>query len=105
MLSRQQCGNAFRRRRAIRTNGPSGVRRRDHGGAIVWDGFSRFLTPDWDRDLSVTLRTKVWLNEWSRERKFIFNQASNSSVGSVLAFDTTPDAQEFDIEPVPVPQP
>ena len=41
------------------------------GGATVRDGFSGFLTPDWDRDLSVTLGTKVWLNEWSRDRTFI----------------------------------
>lgn len=74
-------------------------------GAAVWDGFSGFLTPDWDRDLSVTLGTKVWLNEWSRERAFSTNQAViNSSVGSVFVSDTAPDAQESDIQPVPIPQ-
>ncbi len=70
----------------------------------MWDGFSGFLTPDWDRDLSVTLGTKVWLNEWSRERRFISNQAITPDFNFVVASDTAPDAQESDIEPVPIPQ-
>jgi len=74
------------------------------GGATVSDGFSGFLTPDWDRDLSVTLGTKVWLNEWSRERQFISNQAVTSNFDFVFASDSAPDAQESDIEPVPIPQ-
>ncbi len=84
------------------------------------DGFSGFLSPDWERDFSVTLGTKVWLNEWSRERQFISTQGTIFT-GSicppinflllpcneprlVIARDTSPDAQESDIEPVPIPQ-
>lgn len=74
------------------------------GGATVWDGFSGFLAPDWDRDLSVTLGTKVWLNEWSRERRFIVSDAFTPEFELIIASDSAPDAQESDIEPVPIPQ-
>ena len=73
------------------------------GGASVSDGFSGFLTPDWDRDLSVTLGTKVWLNEWSRERQFLSADGFNRRLVG-RSPDTAPDAQESDIEPVPIPQ-
>ena len=39
----------------------------DPTGPTVLDGFSGFLSPDWDRDFSATLGVKVWLNEWSRD--------------------------------------
>jgi hypothetical protein len=56
----------------------------------------------------VTLGTKVWLNEWSRERAFNFSQGPtitiNNETGFLIASDTAPDAEESDIEPVPIPQ-
>ncbi|MGH9198625.1 MAG: hypothetical protein ACRD1T_23190 [Acidimicrobiia bacterium] len=55
--------------------GPLAIADEAVGGPTVWDGFSGFLTPDWDRDFSVTLGTKVWVHEWSRERTFILNRA------------------------------
>lgn len=77
-------------------------------GPTVWDGFSGFMSPDWDRDLSVTLGTKVWLNEWSRERALNFNAGPevtiNGETGIIVGTDTAPDAEESDIEPVPIPQ-
>lgn len=91
-------------------------------GPTIWDGFSGFLAPDWDKDLSVTLGTKVWLNEWSRERTLAFSEGPKFKiVGSdriiqliqcerdekcpfLSASDTAPDAEESDIEPVPIPQ-
>jgi len=80
----------------------------DERGATVWDGFSGLLTPDWDRDFSVTLGTKVWLNEWSRERALSFTDGPTIEVegqtGFLFASDTAPDAEESDIEPVPIPQ-
>ena len=72
--------------------------------ATVWDGFSGFLTPDWDRDLSVTLGTKVWLNEWSRERAFIATGVVTSNFDFIVFQTFAPQAQQSDIEPVPIPQ-
>ncbi|MGH7946274.1 MAG: hypothetical protein ACREF9_14870 [Opitutaceae bacterium] len=82
-------------------------------GPTIWDGFSGFMSPDWDRDLSVTLGTKVWLNEWSRERALNFSQGititvnentADEKTGFLFASDTAPDASESDIEAVPIPQ-
>ncbi|MGH8478418.1 MAG: hypothetical protein ACREXK_02295 [Gammaproteobacteria bacterium] len=80
-------------------------------GPTVWDGFSGWLSPDWDRDFSATLGVKVWINEWSRD-SFISQRAQRAfDVGGgevivvpTLVDDTAPDSQESDIEPVPIPQ-
>ncbi|MGH8526153.1 MAG: hypothetical protein ACREXY_18695, partial [Gammaproteobacteria bacterium] len=78
----------------------------DPTGPTVWDGFSGFLSPDWDRDFSATLGVKVWINEWSRD-SFIRQPAfgfDGSGFVNVDVSDSAPDSQESDIEPVPIPQ-
>jgi len=74
----------------------------DPTGPTVWDGFSGFLSPDWDRDFSATLGVKVWVNEWSRD-SFI-SQTFSLDDDIVTVTDTAPDSQESGIEPVPIPQ-
>lgn len=79
----------------------------DPTGPTVWDGFSGFLSPEWDRDFSATLGVKVWLNEWSRDSfisEFALGDAGVGTPVVVLVDDTAPDSQESDIEPVPIPQ-
>ncbi len=75
-------------------------------GSSVWDGFSGFLSPDWSKDLSVTVGTKVWLNDWSLDR-FIGSAVQNDPSNPTLvlrALDSAPDSLESDQEAVPIPQ-
>lgn len=79
-------------------------------GRSVFDGFTGFLAPDWDKDFSLTLGTKVWINEWTLDR-FITNPGfarlpvdGGFVVFDSIAVDTQPDELESNIEPVPIPQ-
>lgn len=44
-----------------------GANAQEQRSNTVWDGFSGFLQPDWERDFSLTLGVKVWVNEWTRD--------------------------------------
>lgn len=71
--------------------------------------------PDWKKDFSVTIGTKVWLNEWQLDRFFradafgtLFFPPPNNNL--VFSFntntrDTAPDTLiSEDVEPTPIPQ-
>jgi hypothetical protein len=74
-------------------------------GPTVWDGFSGFLSPDWDRDFSATVGVKIWVNDWTRGRAFISSGVVAAVPNtSAFSFDTAPDSAESNIEAVPVPQ-
>ncbi len=86
-------------------------------GSTVWDGFSGFLQPDWERDFSLTLGVKVWVNEWTRDTFFFENtQVPDLLNGIVIGgldlsgtiftnrTDQSPTVQTSDIEPTPIPQ-
>jgi hypothetical protein len=72
-------------------------------GPTIWDGFSGFLSPDWDRDFSATLGVKIWVNDWTRGRAFI-SSGLDALEATAFSSDTAPDSAESDIEPVPIPQ-
>ncbi|MGH8615875.1 MAG: hypothetical protein ACREYF_28655 [Gammaproteobacteria bacterium] len=90
-----------------------GASAEEQRGNTVWDGFSGFLQPDWERDFSVTLGTKVWLNEWTRN-SFFFEIGLAGDVLDEVGFPgglittsairNAPVTQTSDIEPTPIPQ-
>jgi hypothetical protein len=79
-------------------------------GPTIWDGFSGWISPDWRQDFSVTVGVKIWINDWQRD-SFLSSGVRTTGTtiplpGDVDVFseDTSPDNQESDIEPVPIPQ-
>lgn len=50
-------------------------------GAVSKRGRATSSPPDWERDLSVSIGTKVWLNEWTRDSFF-----SNTFVSELVFF-------------------
>lgn len=81
------------------SHSPMSMRR----GATIWDGFSGFLSPDWQRDLSATLGVKVWVHDWTRVRQFTGSGGFTAAI-STLSNDSAPGSLESDIQPVPIPQ-
>jgi hypothetical protein len=73
-------------------------------GPSVWDGFSGFLSPDWDRDFSATLGVKIWVNDWSRNRLFVGKGVITDAPLAAFSSDSAVDSAESDIEAVPIPQ-
>lgn len=85
-------------------------------GSTVWDGFSGFLSPNWEKDFSVSIGAKVWLNEWTQDL-FAFQNSSiavpnpldpanpqNDVIIFVETTDSYPDTRTSDIEATPIPQ-
>jgi hypothetical protein len=65
------------------------------------------LKPDWRKDFSVTIGTKVWVNEWQLDRFFTETTAPFFLGITNIEGTTTndaPDTQISDIEPTPIPQ-
>lgn len=82
-------------------------------GNTVWDGFSGFLQPDWERDFSASVGVKVWVNEWTRSTFFsstvfaddVIDQLGGS--GFIAASVSSGSAQtqtSEGVEPTPIPQ-
>lgn len=92
-----------------------GASAEEQRGNTVWDGFSGFLQPDWEKDFSATLGVKVWVNEWTRDsfpnRALVAPDLSPLGIPNTL--DTIsagftsqrPQTQTSeDVEPTPIPQ-
>jgi hypothetical protein len=71
------------------------------------ESFANFFQPNWERDFSVTVGVKVWLNEWERN-SFVTRTQNVPLIGqqdvTVQIQPGNPENQTSDIEPVPIPQ-
>lgn len=70
------------------------------------ESFANFFNPNWKKDFSVTIGTKVWLNEWTAD-SFLTPQTNGTAGGisfDITAHDTRPGTLISDIEPTPIPQ-
>jgi hypothetical protein len=72
------------------------------------ESFANFFQPNWERDFSVTVGVKVWLNEWTRDsfisQDFGFPQFPTTFFLASGQSSTRPQTQISDIEPTPIPQ-
>jgi hypothetical protein len=70
------------------------------------ESFKTFFKPNWERDFSVAVGVKVWLNDWTAN-SFLTTTSGfgvGNNVFSISATDISPDLITSDIEPTPIPQ-
>jgi hypothetical protein len=76
------------------------------------EAFTDFFEPDWEKDFSVTVGVKIWVNEWTRDvfptrlaiADDVIDELGGSGTITAVFSNRAPQTQTSDIEPIPIPQ-